>query len=198
MIIAGCWGTTFLSFLRNIQIDFQSVCPSLHSYQQLRSVLIAPHPWQNVLSLEVLILAILMAGKWNLRVVLTCISLMIKDFKHFFKCFSTIQDSSFKNCLFSQAWWHMPLIPALGRQRQVHFWVRGQPGLQSEFQDSQGYTEKPCLEKPTNHPTKQPNKQPNTPPPLPPHTHTKILCLALYLVFKLGYLCCWFFINFGY
>jgi hypothetical protein len=24
--------------------------------------------------------------------------------------------------------------------------VRGQPGLQSEFQDSQGYTEKPCLE----------------------------------------------------
>jgi hypothetical protein len=24
----------------------------------------------------------------------------------------------------------------------------GQPGLQSEFQDSQGYTEKPCLEKP--------------------------------------------------
>jgi hypothetical protein len=45
------------------------------------------------------------------------------------------------------AWWHMPLIPALGRQRQADFWVRGQPGLQSEFQDSQGYTEKPCLEK---------------------------------------------------
>jgi hypothetical protein len=28
------------------------------------------------------------------------------------------------------------------------FWVQGQPGLQSEFQDSQGYTEKPCLKKP--------------------------------------------------
>jgi hypothetical protein len=27
------------------------------------------------------------------------------------------------------------------------FWVRGQPGLQSEFQESQGYTEKPCLQK---------------------------------------------------
>jgi hypothetical protein len=26
-------------------------------------------------------------------------------------------------------------------------WVQGQSGLQSEFQDSQGYTEKPCLEK---------------------------------------------------
>jgi hypothetical protein len=40
------------------------------------------------------------------------------------------------------------LIPALRRQRQVDFWVQGQPGLQSEFQDSQDYTEKPCLEKP--------------------------------------------------
>jgi hypothetical protein len=30
---------------------------------------------------------------------------------------------------------------------------RGQPGLQSEFQGSQGYTEKPCLE------NKQTNKQ---------------------------------------
>jgi hypothetical protein len=48
----------------------------------------------------------------------------------------------------SRAWWGTPLIPALGGQRQVDLWVRGQPGLQSEFQDSQGYTEKPCLEKP--------------------------------------------------
>ena len=50
------------------------------------------------------------------------------------------------------AWWRTPLIPALGRQRQADFWVRG---LQSEFQDSQGYTEKPSLEKPK---TNQPNK----------------------------------------
>jgi hypothetical protein len=35
-------------------------------------------------------------------------------------------------------------------QRQADFWVRGQPDLQ--FQDSQGYTEKPCLE---NKQTKQ-------------------------------------------
>jgi hypothetical protein len=56
----------------------------------------------------------------------------------------------------SRAWWRTPLIPALGRQRQVDFWVWGQPGLQSEFQDSQGYTEKPCLEK-----QKQKQKQKN-------------------------------------
>jgi hypothetical protein len=41
----------------------------------------------------------------------------------------------------------MPLIPALRRKRKADFWVHGQPVLQSEFQDSQGNTEKPCLNK---------------------------------------------------
>ena len=39
--------------------------------------------------------------------------------------------------------------------RQVDFWVRGEPGLQSKFQDSQGYTEKPSLEKPNQKKKKQ-------------------------------------------
>ena len=41
----------------------------------------------------------------------------------------------------------MPLIPALGRQRQTDLWVWGQPGLQSEFQNSQNFIEKPCFKK---------------------------------------------------
>jgi hypothetical protein len=53
----------------------------------------------------------------------------------------------------------MPLIPALGRQRQADFWVRGQADLQSEFQDSQGYTEKPCLEKPKKNKKKKRKKK---------------------------------------
>lgn len=32
-------------------------------------------------------------------------------------------------------------------QRQEDLRVQGQPGLQSEFKDSHGYTENPCLEK---------------------------------------------------
>jgi hypothetical protein len=32
-------------------------------------------------------------------------------------------------------WWHTPLIPAFGKQRQANFWVWGQPGVQHEFQD---------------------------------------------------------------
>jgi hypothetical protein len=38
--------------------------------------------------------------------------------------------------------------------------MKSQPGVQSEFQDSQGYTEKPCLEKQkTKNKNKKPNKQ---------------------------------------
>ena len=37
-------------------------------------------------------------------------------------------------------------------------WVRGQSGLQSKFQDSQGYSEKPCLKTKTK---KQKQKQTN-------------------------------------
>jgi hypothetical protein len=61
----------------------------------------------------------------------------------------------------ARQWWCRPLIPALGRQRQVNFWIWGQPCLQSEFQDSQGYTEKPSLNPP----------QPPRPPP--PHTQKR-------------------------
>ena len=52
----------------------------------------------------------------------------------------------------------MPLIPAVGRQRQEDFWVQGQSGLQSEFQDSQGYIEKPCLENTNKQKTQNNNK----------------------------------------
>lgn len=41
----------------------------------------------------------------------------------------------------------MHLIPSLRRKSQEDFWVQGKPYLQSQFQDRQGYTEKPRLEK---------------------------------------------------
>ena len=68
----------------------------------IKTAPLAPHPHQHMLSHEFFffILAILMDVRWNLRVVLICISLMIKDFEHFFKCFSAIWDSS-ENSLFS-------------------------------------------------------------------------------------------------
>ena len=81
--ILGSSSSPMSNFLRNCQIDFQSGCTSLQSHQQRRNVPFSPHPCQHLLSPEFLILAILTGVKWNLRVVLICISLMIKNAEHF-------------------------------------------------------------------------------------------------------------------
>jgi hypothetical protein len=99
--IAGSSGSTMPNFLRTRQTDFQSGCTSLQSHQQWKSVPLSPHPRHHLLSPEFLILAILTGVRWNLRVVLICISLMIKDVEHLFRYFSAIWYSSVENSLFS-------------------------------------------------------------------------------------------------
>ena len=83
--IAGSSSSTMSNFLRNNQTDFQYVCTCLQSHQQWRSVPFSPHPHQHLLPPKFLILAILTGMRWNIQVVLICISLMIKDVEHFFQ-----------------------------------------------------------------------------------------------------------------
>jgi hypothetical protein len=99
--VAGSSSSTMSNFLRNDQTDFQSGCTSLQSHQQWRSIPLSPHPHQHLMSPEFLILAILTGVRWNMRVILICISLMIKDGEHFFRCFSAIRYPSGENSLFN-------------------------------------------------------------------------------------------------
>ena len=98
-VLVVCWGIFWLyaqewysrssgsvmpSFLRNHQTDFQSGCTSLQSHQQWKSVRLSPHPHQHLLSPEFLTSAILTGVRWNIRVVLICISLLTNDVEHLF------------------------------------------------------------------------------------------------------------------
>ena len=100
--IAGSWGRLFSNFLRYFPTDIQS---SLHSHQQCRSVPFIPHPLQHKLSSMFLILAILTGLRWNLRIILICISLMTKDIEYFLKCLSAILDSSDESSLVRSVMW---------------------------------------------------------------------------------------------
>ena len=98
--ILGSWGRLVPDFLRNHHTDIQRGCTSLNSHQQYGTVHFIPQSLQHKLSSVFLILVILTGVRWNLRVVLICISLMTKDVEHFLKCLSAILDSSVESSLF--------------------------------------------------------------------------------------------------
>jgi hypothetical protein len=79
--IVGPSGSSKSNFLKSHHTDFQSVCTNLQFHQHWRSVL-SPHPLKNLLSPEFWILTIVTGVRWNLRVILICISLMTKDIEH--------------------------------------------------------------------------------------------------------------------
>jgi len=90
---------TRLKWLSSSSNIFCSGCSNLHSHQQCTRAPFYPH-YQHLLLVVFLIITILTGVRWNLIVVLLCISLRTSHAEHLFTCWLAIQVSSLGKCLF--------------------------------------------------------------------------------------------------
>jgi hypothetical protein len=86
----GSYSRSTFNFLRSLHIVSHRGCTNVHFHQWCMKGPFCPHPHQHLLVVVFLMITILTGVRWNLSVVLICISFMVRDGEHFFLCFLDI------------------------------------------------------------------------------------------------------------
>ena len=91
----------YFQFVKILHIFLLSGYTNLPSHKQCKKVPFSLQPLQHLLFVDSLLVSVLTCVRWNLIVVLICISLTMTDVEHLFLCLLMICVSSLEKYLFS-------------------------------------------------------------------------------------------------